>query len=360
MPTPAPSRFPFGITTLEPRPRPALPTSPQPDSTPSPESADSATAPDADTDPAASDEGTAADLAPLPEAAAETLDRTDIARGSRPTEVMTIEDWLQAYTYDRAAEIEPADLQERFGDWLNIGRTLATELAVEDDFVIAANSQSDLLSNDDTSEATEEPNDEPEPVSIDDETEALPEAPEAEGTLRSPIVLEINRDRWVCLARSPQTGLLGAWVSPEGALLGEPEVIRSTGYEGFNRQAIERIQTLDFSTVEQLAGYQFEVQVNYDADNCLPLEQVAPTEAEDMARDRVDPSDSSEKAPAKVDQPDPDSTLPDRLDDPEVPDEETSTDREVTPEPSPDTSPTEPETDDSPADEPTPATPAAK
>lgn len=328
VPTPT-SRIPFGITSLEPRPRTTLPSLPQRDRSTVPGTPTPSTPVSPESAQPRADEGTAADLtAPLPDGAA-VPDRSDIARGSSPTEVLTLEDWLQAYTYDNAAEVEPAALQERFGEWLTAGQTLAEDLAV-DDFAISADRQSDLLSrSDDDAEAPEAADDDSAttddaendaPVAIDDETAELPEAAEDAGTLRSPIVLEIDRDNWVCLARPPQPGLIGAWVSPEGELLGDPAVIRSTGYEGFNRQAIQRVQTLDFSTVNQFAGYQFEVQVNYDADNCLPLAETAPAD-EDVVRDRANPdadaeADASpEKAPTKEREPDTDGGAPTLLDD---------------------------------------------
>jgi hypothetical protein len=65
-------------------------------------------------------------------------------------------------------------------------------------------------------------------------------------------------------------------VSPAGELLGEPAVIRSTGYLGLNQQAIAYIEALDFSTVESFTGYQFEVLVTYEPENCVEVGNRAP------------------------------------------------------------------------------------
>lgn len=307
-PTPPPSyRIPFGITSLEPRPRNnnprsplpqprTQPSQPQPNSATAPQTAANSSAP-ANGDDAAStpNTGTAADLAPLPgRTSATPQSSADIARGSNPTEVMTLEERLRAYTYDVAAT-ESAAVEARFNDWITAGRTFAEELDIAPDFVVP-----DFLTAADP--GTEDTK--PESPAAAEMAEAPETAAElAEGdtdqVVREPIELPIDHEQRICLAKEPQKGLIGAWVSPEGELLGEPEIIRSTGYAGLNQQAMERIRTLDFSAVDRFTGYQFEVIVNYDPENCVNFGRTLPNPSdEDVARDREN-DDTTDKTPPK-------------------------------------------------------------
>ncbi len=208
-------------------------------------------------------------------------DAEAIAANSNPTDTLTLEERLAAYTFDDTQMTEAA-VTSSYGDWLELGETLATELeigevaAIRSAFEEAATAG--ILA----------------PVSDEDETDPDEEVV-AEGIVRRPLNLEIEYGAGICLTQEPQNGLVGAWVSPAGELLGEPQVIRSTGYLGLDQQATGYIETLDFSTVETFTGYQFEVLVTYSPDGCVEIGRQPPAApAAEAEKPAVD-----EKAPAK-------------------------------------------------------------
>ena len=84
-----------------------------------------------------------------------------------------------------------------------------------------------------------------------------------------------------CLQPEPQDGLIGAIVDTEGTLLGEPEILRSTGYVGFNLQAAQIIRAQAFGPTESVAVYQFPVIVEYDSENCEPIPEIKDTPAKE-------------------------------------------------------------------------------
>ena len=210
-------------------------------------------------------------------------EEAEIAANSNPTDTLTLEERLQAYAFD-STNTETAAIESRYGEWLTTGQALATDLEIGD----AAAIQSAF------EEATA--------AGI---LTAVPEAGDADdtvagGIVQRPIELTLDYGAGICLTKDPQKGLIGAWVGPEGKLLGDPEVIRSTGYLGLNQQAIRYIKTLDFSTVESFTGYQFEVVVNYDPDNCVNVGRNTPATPEEEVSQESGSSDAEGKAPAKA------------------------------------------------------------
>jgi hypothetical protein len=277
-PTPTPSyRIPFGITHLESRPRTRIPSSPSSDAaTESDEGKNSTATTDGEATPRR--QGTAADLesATANSDPTTTPEDTDVAAGSNPTEVMTLEERLQAYAYD-GTDTELEEAETRFDDWLAVGETWAEELDMEEDFAPTRGLQ--------LGTAATQPSD-------GETTDGDTADDERENTIvQAPIELPIDYEQGICLTKDPQKGLIGAWVSPAGELLGEPEVIRSTGYAGINQQAIRYIETLDFSSVTSFTGYQFEVVVNYNPEGCINMGHLLET------GDRPTPADTNHTDP---------------------------------------------------------------
>ncbi len=192
------------------------------------------------------------DSSPVSQAEAEA-----IAANSNPTDTLPLEERLQAYTFD-ADRTNIDQVNDSYGEWLDTGETFARDLEIGDADAIGSAFESAATAGILT------------PVSDEDET-TDPEEALVAGIIRRPLTLEIEHDAGICLTKEPQKGLIGAWVSPAGELLGEPTVIRSTGYLGLNQQAIAYIETLDFSTVESFTGYQFEVLVAYEPGNCVEV-----------------------------------------------------------------------------------------
>lgn len=265
---PSASRLPFGITNLEPRARVPFPLSglPEPPPIADTETPEVTPAPSDESQASASDTPGADALRPEAEESGDG-DQT-IAANSNPVDTLTLEERLQAYAFD-GANTEAEEIDVRFDEWLASGQFLATELEITDDEAIAAAfeqaAETGLLPSAAATEAAEP-----------DAEAAEPAEPSSTGIVQPPIELSIDHEGGICLTKDPQKGLIGAWVSPEGALVGEPAVIRSTGYLGLNEQAIRYVKTLDFSAVETFTGYQFEVVVNYNPENCVNMGQATP------------------------------------------------------------------------------------
>jgi len=209
-------------------------------------------------------------------------EEAEIAANSNPTDTLSLEERLQAYAFD-SSNTEPEAIEARYGEWLTTGQELATDLeigeagAIQSAFEAAAAVGILSAAPEDTAD----------------------EAAATGGIVQRPIELAIDYGAGICLTKDPQKGLIGAWVGPEGELLGEPAVIRSTGYLGLNQQAIRYIKTLDFSTVETFTGYQFEVVVNYDPENCVSVGRSTPATPEDEVSQDSERSDAGSKAPSK-------------------------------------------------------------
>ena len=260
--------IPFGITRLESRPAPLTqfpnpfrdtnPSSPAPGPGASEPGTPADLGEEETSDQTATeteDEPSAADLAGPTDESSTDADG-DVAASGNPAEVMTLEERLLAYTFD-AAETEPEVSQGRLAGWLETGQTLATELELDPTLNLAAELEAAAA------------------IAAADPDSDL------DSIFQRPIALPLDHEAGICLTKEPQKGLIGAWVGPEGMLLGEPEVIRSTGYGGLNQQAVRYIKTLNFSEVETFTGYQFEVVVNYDPDDCVELEDNPPAASDE-------------------------------------------------------------------------------
>lgn len=85
--------------------------------------------------------------------------------------------------------------------------------------------------------------------------------------IREPLTVEYPLR--VCLPIEPTAASLGVLTDANGAIVGDPEIIRSTGYEWFNAAAIAQVKAQSFPQNAKFKAYTFEVQVEYDATHCL-------------------------------------------------------------------------------------------
>ena len=104
--------------------------------------------------------------------------------------------------------------QERLAGWLETGQALATELELDPPLDLVAELEAAVA------------------IAAADPDSDL------DGIFQRPIELPLDHEAGICLTKEPQKGLIGAWVGPAGTLLGEPEVIRSTGDGGLNQQEV--------------------------------------------------------------------------------------------------------------------------
>ena len=83
--------------------------------------------------------------------------------------------------------------------------------------------------------------------------------------------IELSR----CLDPWPQPAEIGVLFDSRGEVVGEPELIRSTGYSALNDEIKATVAAYeDFPGDRNSKAYTFEVEVNYDADTCVSLSEL--------------------------------------------------------------------------------------
>ena len=78
----------------------------------------------------------------------------------------------------------------------------------------------------------------------------------------------------VCLPQEPTSAMIGILINPEGQIVDQPRLLKSTGYGALNNwaaqllgQSLEKNQ--DLSQAESYQALRFEIPINYDAENCV-------------------------------------------------------------------------------------------
>lgn len=166
---------------------------------------------------------------------------------------------FQAYVYDETGTTDEA-AASRLEMWLEEGETLANTLEIPADAEV-------------------------EPI-------------------EDPIEIFFEYGQRPCLSEDPHGGLIAVWLSPEGAL-GDPVLVKSTGYpfinqqalEVISQQAVEIVQTQESEAIGPLAGYQFAINVDYDSDVCIDLRRAKDRSSSDIPAAEPDLESSPEKAP---------------------------------------------------------------
>lgn len=72
-----------------------------------------------------------------------------------------------------------------------------------------------------------------------------------------------------CLATPPELGRLGVVVDAAGAVVPQPEVLASTGYDVLDEQALAAVTHYTFPPTGMVTAYGLPVQVEYDATTCV-------------------------------------------------------------------------------------------
>ncbi|MEM1240874.1 MAG: energy transducer TonB [Cyanobacteria bacterium P01_H01_bin.26] len=80
----------------------------------------------------------------------------------------------------------------------------------------------------------------------------------------------------LCAKDSPRNGAVGLLVAPDGSPV-DAVVLRSTGYEYLNDEALEALVDSDFPETETPVRYAVEVVIDYDAETCRSFEDVLET-----------------------------------------------------------------------------------
>ena len=86
---------------------------------------------------------------------------------------------------------------------------------------------------------------------------------------------KVEIDRRVCLVEPPGDIKIGFVVNPDGSLRQDPVLLRSSGYEDLNQQAMDRVSQYQPPATDAVKAYTVTVEtgVNYGAYNCLAAPQ---------------------------------------------------------------------------------------
>ncbi|MDB9526194.1 hypothetical protein PN498_09370 [Oscillatoria sp. CS-180] len=138
--------------------------------------------------------------------------------------------------------------------------------------------------------------------------ETAPEATEGEDASQaSSVAVEILDDLeekvpyplGICLPIAPKDAEWGVVVGPDGVLVGDPQPLRSTGYQDFDDRSLELVQNVDFPEAETPQVYVVEVEVDYNAVNCQTLDSDEFETPTTTAANGRRPEQSTEDAPAE-------------------------------------------------------------
>jgi TonB family protein len=80
--------------------------------------------------------------------------------------------------------------------------------------------------------------------------------------------ISIDADFKACRETPPANGRIGVVVNPDGTR-SDAQVLKSTGYDVLNRQALATVERYDFGQLEAPTQYQVDIQVSYDSEGCV-------------------------------------------------------------------------------------------
>lgn len=110
--------------------------------------------------------------------------------------------------------------------------------------------------------------------------------------------LEMPYGRRNCLNPRPSNALIGILVDPEEGLVGDPTLLKSTGYPFLNEEAIAAItrreaiaaitQGMEEQEVQTPTALQLDVKVIYDPEVCVDLGAIAPESRSDDQPDQTE------------------------------------------------------------------------
>ncbi|MBX2865426.1 MAG: hypothetical protein KTR27_17890 [Leptolyngbyaceae cyanobacterium MAG.088] len=112
---------------------------------------------------------------------------------------------------------------------------------------------------------------------------SAPQALEKAIEISYPLTIEDNGPRQIngCLNPLPKTGLIGVVVDEDSQIIGEPTLLRSSGYPLLNDMALGKMKDYaEFPNETTQKIYTVPVAVNYDAEACVSLTKlgVVPSE----------------------------------------------------------------------------------
>lgn len=97
----------------------------------------------------------------------------------------------------------------------------------------------------------------------------------AELTMAYPIaaaVIREGRSLEVCLDEEPKAAEIGVTFNAQGKIVNPPEILRSTGYDALDIEAIALLQSAEnLPNSRDSKAYIFQISVDYNADECVDL-----------------------------------------------------------------------------------------
>ena len=249
LPLPAPS-LPFDLIRPRPSELPVLPTSP---TVPLPSELETAPRTDANQNSGSTPTGSAADLLPQVEQNLSIAEAIARAEAAESAQVPDIGDRLPASEEEGAAastgepSADPVDAPEEIA--ITPAQGSASRLL-----------ESYTYDDTDTSVAAAEAN----------TADWLAASASGKGDLSTEsIELTIDSEFKACLAENPPVdGLIGVVVNPDGSQE-DLAVLKSTGYDLLNRQAIGAVERNDFGDLATPTQYQVKIAVIYNPSGCV-------------------------------------------------------------------------------------------
>jgi hypothetical protein len=92
--------------------------------------------------------------------------------------------------------------------------------------------------------------------------------------LTAETTLSMDSQIRVCVENPPLDGIIGILVASDGQPLGDPQLLKSTGYATLNQAATNAVSSAAFETADSPTAYTFKIDVSYDADNCVQANQL--------------------------------------------------------------------------------------
>ncbi|MEL6606013.1 MAG: hypothetical protein AAFP20_22600, partial [Cyanobacteria bacterium J06614_10] len=79
----------------------------------------------------------------------------------------------------------------------------------------------------------------------------------------------------LCLEQEPHDAEIGVLFDADGDIVDRPTVIRSTGYSALNEQIQATVAAYeDFPSDRSSKAYNFEIEIEYDDEACVSLEDL--------------------------------------------------------------------------------------
>jgi hypothetical protein len=96
-----------------------------------------------------------------------------------------------------------------------------------------------------------------------------------EATLQqADVTIPMDANIRLCVDNPPVDAAIGVLVGPDGKRIGDPVLLRSTGYERLNQAALQSIGGQSFEASDAPTAYAINIDVSYDRENCANASEI--------------------------------------------------------------------------------------